>query len=201
MTAPTQPSIAQLRRENAELRAQLKRLRAERAELVELASHDALTGLLNRRAFDADLQREWALAVRDEIDSFVLIADLDDFKTLNDGLGHAAGDEVLRQFAVALRSVARRTDIVARIGGDEFAVLLVRCDEHAVHSFERRLLHAIGRHLDNCYMPLQISVGHASLRHSSSPATALDRADMAMLAIKRSRRRRREVGSRRSVTA
>jgi diguanylate cyclase (GGDEF)-like protein len=188
-------SLAQLRRENAELRAELQRLRTERVELIDLASHDALTGLLNRRAFDAELHREWALAVRDEIDSFVLIADLDDFKALNDGHGHAAGDEVLRQLAAALSTAARRTDIVARIGGDEFAVLLVRCDEQAVHSFERRLLGDGGRHL-----PLQISFGHASLRHSSSPATALDRADMAMLAIKRSRRRRRDVGSLRGVT-
>jgi diguanylate cyclase (GGDEF)-like protein len=195
LTATRHRSTAQLRRENAELRAELQRLRAERAELIDLASRDALTGLLNRRAFDAELQREWALAVRDGIDSFVLIADLDDFKTLNDRHGHAAGDEVLRRFAAALSRAARRTDIVARIGGDEFAVLLVRCDEQAVHGFKQRLLDDGGRH-----MPLQISIGHASLRHSSSPATALDRADMAMLAIKRSRRRRRDVGSRRSVT-
>jgi diguanylate cyclase (GGDEF)-like protein len=195
LTATGHRSLAQLRRENAELRAELQRLRTERVELIDLASRDALTGLLNRRAFDAELHREWALAVRDEIDSFVLIADLDDFKALNDVHGHAAGDEVLREFAAALSSAARRTDIVARIGGDEFAVLLVRCDEQAVHSFKQRLLDGGGRH-----MPLQISIGHASLRHSSSPATALDRADMAMLAIKRSRRRRRDVGSRHSVT-
>jgi diguanylate cyclase (GGDEF)-like protein len=200
LTGTRHKSIDELRRENAELRAELQRLRTERAELIDLASHDALTGLLNRRAFDAELQREWALAVRDGIDSFVLIADLDDFKTLNDGHGHAAGDEVLREFAAALSSVARRTDIVARIGGDEFGVLLVRCDEQAVHSFERRLLDDGGGRLGARYMPLQISIGHASLRHSSSPATALDRADMAMLAIKRSRRRRRDAGSRR-VTA
>jgi diguanylate cyclase (GGDEF)-like protein len=200
LTATQHGSIAELRRENAELRAELQRLQAERLELIDLASRDALTGLLNRRAFDAELHREWALAVRDGIDSFVLIADLDDFKTLNDGHGHAAGDEVLRQFAATLSSAARRTDIVARIGGDEFAVLLVRCDEQAVHSFEQRLLGGGGRQLGGRYMPLQISLGHASLRHSSSPATALDRADMAMLAIKRSRRRRRDVGSRSSVT-
>jgi diguanylate cyclase (GGDEF)-like protein len=189
LTTTTQPSLAQLRRENAELRAELERLRAEREELVELASHDALTGLLNRRAFDAALQREWALAARDEVDSFVIVADLDEFKALNDSLGHAVGDAVLRRFAAALLRVARRTDIVARIGGDEFAVLLVRCDEQAVRSFGRRLLEATTRHDGR---PLEISIGHASLRHSSSPATALDRADMAMLATTRSRRRRRD---------
>jgi diguanylate cyclase (GGDEF)-like protein len=195
LTATTPPDIEQLRRENATLRAELQRLQAERERLMELALHDSLTGLLNRRAFDAALQREWALAARDAVDSFVLVADLDEFKALNDSLGHAIGDAVLRRFSGALLRVARRTDIVARIGGDEFAILLVRCDEQAVRSFERRLLMATGPHDGHRTIPLEISLGHASLRHSSTPATALDRADMAMLAIKRSRRHRRRISS------
>ena len=195
MTRAPEASVAQLRRENSALRAEVERLQREREELVDLASHDALTGLLNRRAFDAGLQREWALAARDDVDSFVLIADLDGFKALNDELGHAAGDDVLRRFGCALLSVARRTDIVARIGGDEFAVLLARCDEGAVRSFERRLLEATVRTISPRYGPLSISLGHASLRNSSSPETALDRADMAMLAVKRSRRRRRQTAA------
>ena len=162
----------------------------EQADLINLAYHDALTGLANRRAFDASLEREWALAKRDESDSFVLIADLDGFKELNDTVGHAAGDLALRRFGHALRAATRSTDVVARIGGDEFGILLVRCDERAARSFEHRLRRTMAELLVAPYEGLSVSMGHASLRNSSSPATALDRADMALLLIKRSRRRR-----------
>ena len=114
--------------------------------LAELAYVDSLTKLGNRRAFDLHLEREWALTLRDGIDSFVVVADLDGFKALNDSRGHAAGDLVLRQFAGALRMAARSTDILARIGGDEFGVLLIRCDERAAHSFKVRLREAMAEH-------------------------------------------------------
>lgn len=179
-----------LRRDAMALRQELERLRREQEDLIALAYHDAVTGLANRRAFDDHLDREWALAARGERDSFVLIADLDDFKHLNDTYGHAAGDEVLREFADALRLTSRGTDVVGRIGGDEFAVLLVCCDERAVQAFRDRLARTMAARLDGRFGIIGFSLGHASLRHSSSPATALDRADLAMLAIKRSRRRR-----------
>ena len=162
----------------------------EQNDLIDLAYHDALTGLANRRAFDDSLEREWALAQRDESDSFVVIADLDGFKELNDRLGHAAGDQALRRFGYALKTAARRTDVPARIGGDEFGILLVRCDERAARRFEQRLRQTMAEVFVAPYEGLSVSMGHASLRHSSSPATALDRADMALLLIKRSRRRR-----------
>lgn len=183
--------VAELRAEASALRAELERLRDEQERLVELAYVDPVTGLANRRAFDRQLDREWALASRGESDSFVLIADLDGFKRFNDAHGHAAGDEVLRAFGAALRIAARRTDIVARIGGDEFGIVLVRCDERAVHAFRRRLGAALAEHVEPRFATaIGASVGHASLRRSSSPLTALDRADLAMLATKRSVRRR-----------
>ena len=91
--------VARLQQENTALQAEMLRLKVQHEVLAELAYVDSLTGLANRRAFDLHLEREWALTLRDGIDSYVVVADLDRFKALNDACGHAAGDQVLRQFA------------------------------------------------------------------------------------------------------
>jgi diguanylate cyclase (GGDEF)-like protein len=176
--------VARLQQESSALHAEVRRLRAQHEVLAELAYVDALSGLSNRRAFDLHLQREWALTLRDGIDSFVVVADLDRFKQLNDRHGHAAGDEVLRQFAGALRVAARSTDILARIGGDEFGVLLIRCDERAAHSYVARLREAMAEPCWPALARIGVSVGHASLHESTSAAKALERADLAMFARK-----------------
>jgi len=178
-------TVAKLQQETSALHAEVLRLRAQQEVLAELAYVDSLTGLGNRRAFDLHLEREWALTLRDNIDSYVVVADLDRFKVLNDSLGHAAGDLVLRQFAEALRMAARSTDITARIGGDEFGVLLIRCDERAAHSFVARLREAMTESAWPALAQIGTSLGHASLQESTSPARALHRADLAMLARKR----------------
>ncbi len=178
-------AVARLQWEARTARADLARLRSEQEVLTELAYVDVVTGLANRRAFDRDLEREWALSQRDDIDSFVLVADLDCFKRHNDRYGHAAGDELLRQFASALRLVARNTDILARIGGDEFAILLVRCREASAYSFKVRVGQAMADGPWPGLRELGVSIGHASLHSSMSPAKALERADLAMFARKR----------------
>ena len=102
-----------------------ERRRLER-QLRHLADHDALTGLYNRRRFDDELGRAMANTRRFDEGAAVLLIDLDDFKYVNDTLGHAAGDELLRSIASMIRQRVRATDILARIGGDEFALLLPR---------------------------------------------------------------------------
>ncbi len=179
-------AVARLQQETAALRGRLLGLSAQQEILAELAYVDSLTGLGNRRSFDLHLEREWALTLRDGIDSYVVVADLNRFKQINDSCGHAVGDEVLRQFAAALRVAARSTDVVARIGGDEFGVLLIRCDERAAHSFKARLLDAVTEQAWPQLAPVGVSLGHASLQESTSAAKALERADLAMLAKKRS---------------
>jgi diguanylate cyclase (GGDEF)-like protein len=182
-------AIAELQQENAHLRADVARLRSEQHVLAELAYVDALTGLANRRAFDIHLEREWALASRDEVDSYVVVADLDGFKDYNDLNGHSAGDEVLREFAEALQAAARCTDLIARLGGDEFAVLLVRCQEEAVTAFCDRLRTLMGEPGYQDLNQVTVSIGHASLLRATSAAQALHRADLAMFGDKRSARR------------
>lgn len=88
------------------------------------AAHDPLTGLLNRRAFDDNLLREFGRSLRYDTDLAIILIDLDHFKSVNDRFGHAVGDEVLKAVAKAVKDCVRTTDIPARIGGEEFAVIL-----------------------------------------------------------------------------
>ncbi|MGH9181648.1 MAG: diguanylate cyclase domain-containing protein, partial [Acidimicrobiales bacterium] len=183
-----QRAVARLQREMAALRSTVTRLHNEREVLAEFAFVDAVTGLPNRKAFDRHLEREWALAERDGIDSFVIVVGLDGFGEFTDQHGHAAGEEALREFAGALGVATRRTDIVARLEGGEFAVLLVRCREAAAHSFKARMRGAMADRSPTWLGELEVSLGHASLHGSTSAAKALERADLAMFARQRAAR-------------
>jgi diguanylate cyclase (GGDEF)-like protein len=94
------------------------------ARLLHLASHDPLTGLLNRRGFEAELERAVAFAKRYELETALVIVDIDHFKLVNDTYGHRAGDAALRRLADLMRKRLRSTDVIGRLGGDEFAIIL-----------------------------------------------------------------------------
>jgi diguanylate cyclase (GGDEF)-like protein/PAS domain S-box-containing protein len=113
-------------------------------QLQYLADHDSLTGLFNRRRFEEELTRELASAERYDGRVGVLAIDLDDFKYINDSLGHSIGDELIVQAAEALRARLRRSDVLARLGGDEFAVILPRIDEQTARDVAESLLDAVG---------------------------------------------------------
>lgn len=146
-----------------------------------LASTDPLTNALNRRAFLARLQM-----LSQEPDSLLLVGvvDLDGFKAVNDGAGHAAGDEVLVHVASALRSAVRETDTVARLGGDEFAVLIGLGPGDDVEVVAGRLRSRVAA--AGASQGVTASVGYAVLRDASSDvSTVLRRADRAMYEAKR----------------
>lgn len=113
-------------------------------QLQYLADHDSLTGMFNRRRFEEELSRELASAERYESRVAVLAIDLDDFKYINDSLGHSIGDELIARVGQALRARLRRTDVLARLGGDEFAVILPRVEEAGALEVAESLLEAVG---------------------------------------------------------
>jgi diguanylate cyclase (GGDEF)-like protein/PAS domain S-box-containing protein len=113
-------------------------------QLQYLADHDSLTGLFNRRRFEEELTRELASAERYESKVAVLAIDLDDFKYINDSLGHSIGDELITRVGQAVRARLRRTDLLARLGGDEFAVILPRIDHDGAMEVAEGLLEAVG---------------------------------------------------------
>ncbi|MFT4113659.1 diguanylate cyclase [Silvibacterium sp.] len=117
---------AAVEREEIQRRLELSRQRLREAnhKLKQLAATDALTGLYNRRAFDLYLRREWRLSARRQKPLGLLAIDLDHFKRINDTYGHADGDRVLKKVAQVLQEQVRGSDVVARLGGEEFAVLL-----------------------------------------------------------------------------
>lgn len=116
-------------------------LREDRRREAGLARTDSVTQLPNSRSFRETLE----VAIGDGASVGVLYIDLDNFKRVNDLFGHAAGDEVLRQTAVALRRAVRSTDFVARVGGDEFAIVMHEADSESGGSTARRIIESVAR--------------------------------------------------------
>ena len=112
--------------------------RRHEAELRHMADHDPLTGLLNRRSFERELERHVAYVERYGPKGAAIVLDLDHFKTINDTLGHSAGDELIVRVAHALRSRLRESDVLARLGGDEFAILLPEATPEEADARRRR---------------------------------------------------------------
>jgi diguanylate cyclase (GGDEF)-like protein len=161
------------------------------AYLENLSRTDELTGLLNRRGFEESFRRTLVAAGRYG-DAGVLIAcDLDNFKEVNDRYGHAAGDEVLRQVGWLLKTHTRETDFLARVGGDEFAVILVQTGWRNGLKRAQSLSRALNRltvKFENETITISTSIGVEQFGPNDSDADALiARADMAMYCNKRRR--------------
>jgi diguanylate cyclase (GGDEF)-like protein/PAS domain S-box-containing protein len=116
------------------------------AQLVYFANHDPLTGLHNRRRFREELERELAMAKRYRSAGAVMLLDMDQFKDINDSLGHRAGDEVLTAVAGSLRERLRSTDVVARLGGDEFGILVPHADAEQAKELAHQTLQVVSKH-------------------------------------------------------
>ncbi|KPF49579.1 diguanylate cyclase [beta proteobacterium AAP121] len=121
--------------------------------LVEISSRDALTGLANRRAFELALSREIDRVARSGEPALLLTLDIDHFKRVNDTWGHGAGDQVLRAVAAALVDSVRPMDLVARIGGEEFAIILPNC----ASAFGETVAERVRRRVER--MPVAVAPG------------------------------------------
>ena len=157
---------------------------ATEERLRHVADHDALTGLFNRRRFEEELERHVARGRRYGMGGALLLIDLDDFKRVNDGYGHRAGDEVLTAVGDVLDSRLRESDIVARFGGDEFAVLMPAGGETEAAELAELLVAAVHREVQTPAGPLSASVGYAVLGEGATADEILSRADDAMYADK-----------------
>jgi diguanylate cyclase (GGDEF)-like protein/PAS domain S-box-containing protein len=153
--------------------------------LQQLADHDPLTGLLNRRRLEEELGHQLARCGRHGESAALMIMDLDGFKAVNDTYGHATGDVVLRDVAAALASRSRGSDTLARVGGDEFAAILVGVDDEQAHSVAAGLAGAAAA--GGADHGVTASVGVAALMPEDTVDGALARADRAMYAAKRAR--------------
>ena len=183
-----QDEIGALARRFAELRTQIGQQLAElehrRSELEHLARHDALTGLPNRALFDDRMAVALAAARRDDGRLALLFVDVDHFKPINDRLGHVVGDRVLEGVAARIRQCIRESDTAARVGGDEFVVLLPGVASAAdAARVADKIRAAIDRPfvIDGHALAVSVSMGLAHYPQDGTDATALARhADRAM---------------------
>jgi diguanylate cyclase (GGDEF)-like protein len=163
-------------------------------EARQLADLDALTGLHNRRYFHETLARECGRAHRYERKLALIVFDLDDFKEINDRIGHLAGDTVLAEAAERVRDVVRTADIACRVGGDEFAVILPESSLNDADQLYRRIQNAISSRPLGQGGKLLLSAGVAELRAEDDPVAFFQRADDALY-------RAKEAGKGRVVSA
>jgi diguanylate cyclase (GGDEF)-like protein len=162
----------------------------------ELAAHDGLTGLTNRRAFDKHLLRVWQQAQRDRRTVTILMIDIDHFKAYNDSYGHQAGDVALRSVAQLLKEFARRPlDLAARYGGEEFTIILYDLAAPHVRDVAERVRLAVQKNASpvnlgptRSAVTVSIGVGTVTPRVGRTPAGALQLADEALYEAKRSGR-------------
>jgi diguanylate cyclase (GGDEF)-like protein/PAS domain S-box-containing protein len=173
-----------------------KERRLKRA-LSYQASHDALTGLINRREFDARLETAVSTAQRGDAEFVLLYVDLDQFKVVNDTCGHSAGDRLLRDITSLLQTRVRASDTIARLGGDEFGLLLERCSleqaERVADSI-RQAIHGYRFLWGASSLSVGASIGVVRIaRDTTSSASVLSAADIACYAAKDGGRNRVQV--------
>jgi diguanylate cyclase (GGDEF)-like protein len=155
----------------------------------ERANHDPLTNLPNRQLFEDRMEHAARHARRLNVDVALLYLDLDGFKPVNDALGHAAGDEVLKEVARRLHAVVRETDTVARLGGDEFAVLLEpHGDREQAEMVAQRILDSVSEPITvgnkQCSVGISIGIALSSAQNFDTEAF-IKKADAAMYEAKK----------------
>jgi len=188
LTPKVQEALTTLMSEIDDLRAEVSRLKLRLNEAQFQADQDVLTPVLNRRAFLREMKRVAAFAQRYGSPASVVFFDLDGFKSVNDRFGHAAGDAALQAVARRLLANVRESDVVGRMGGDEFAVLLAQADKDTALLKAASLAAAVQDtpvEFGEWSAPLHISWGVREIAPGSDPEVALAEADAAMFVRKR----------------
>jgi diguanylate cyclase (GGDEF)-like protein len=188
LTTSVRSALTTLLGEIDELRTEVGRLKARLNEAETLADRDALTPVLNRRAFVRELRRVATFAQRYGSPACLIYFDLDGLKAVNDRYGHAAGDQALQAVAQRLAAQVRETDVVGRLGGDEFGVILAQADRDAAHAKAQALATAVSATPVKCgqwLAPVRVSWGLRLIDPDADPEETLAQADAAMYAQKR----------------
>lgn len=191
LTPAVRSAVQTLLGEIDDLRGEVGRLKARLSEVEGLADRDALTPLLNRRAFLRELNRVRTFAQRYGSPASLVFFDLDGFKRVNDRFGHAAGDAALQAVAQRLVANVRESDVVGRLGGDEFGVILVQADHLTAETKATSLARAIEAEpmqFGDWSAPIHVSFGVREISSEAEPEALLAQADAAMFARKRARR-------------
>jgi diguanylate cyclase (GGDEF)-like protein len=160
------------------------------ARLAGEARTDTLTGLLNRRGFEERASVELALARREDHSIAVVSFDIDHFKRINDEWGHETGDRVLARLGALLTATSRAVDVIARIGGEEFVVLLPRCDSADADAFTQRIRRALAADDASGLPAVRVSAGITAATAPANIQPLLQHADSALYAAKRAGRNR-----------
>jgi two-component system, cell cycle response regulator len=174
-----------------------REIEAKNRLLEQLALTDALTGLSNRRAIEDWALRQWSGAARHGFSLWAVMADLDNFKSINDTHGHHAGDVVLKKFAQILRDHTRQSDMCARVGGEEFLVIQTHVDLEGVLTFAERIREIFSSHLfafgtGKIHVTCSFGVAGSSAGQSPDFPRLVARADAALYVAKRLGRNRVE---------
>jgi len=193
-----QSIIIRMRNQLADQIQSLARVQTLTDEVYKLAALDQLTGLYNRRSGEQRLAEEINRAMRHERPLTVLLIDLDGLKLVNDRLGHAAGDLVLKSFSSRLQKAIRGSDLAVRLGGDEFMVLLPECRFDEV-KFVLTRLENLEVEYEGTKIPCRFSGGWTDYRHGEGAEELLKRADDTLYANKRARKQIREPSQQKPV--
>ena len=188
LTPELREGLARLTAERSRLRDELAKARSRISSLERLADEDPLTAVANRRAFVRELTRMIAFTHRYGVPASVVYFDLNNMKNINDQYGHPTGDAALRHIATVLRENIRSSDIVGRLGGDEFGVILAQTDEEQAHGKAAALAAAIAETPLRCggdAIPLSAAYGVYAFAGTDDPLHAIEAADRAMYQQKR----------------